>query len=83
MWLVVDPRTVFDGVTAENRVVAADFGRERSVRRYNRELNELVGFWASVLADDGGDLPALGIGDGVDAVFQLSPDTAYSRRTLA
>jgi hypothetical protein len=83
MWLVVDPRTVFDGVTAENRAVAADFGRERIVRRYNRELNELVAFWAGVLAGDGGDLPALGIGDGVDAVFRLSPDTAYSRRALA
>jgi hypothetical protein len=82
MWLVVDPRTVFDGLTAENRDVAADFGRERSVRRYNRELNELVAFWASTLAGEAGDLPALGIGDGVDAVFQLSPDTAYSRRTL-
>jgi hypothetical protein len=83
MWLVVDPRTVFDGVTAENRVVAADFGRERSVRRYNREVNELVAFWAGLLAGDGGDIPALGIGDGVDAVFRLSSDTAYSRRTLA
>lgn len=83
MWLLVDPRTVFDGTTAENRAIAADFARQRSVRRYNRELNELIAFWAGTLAGDGGDLPALGVGDGVDAVFRLSPDTAYSRRAGA
>jgi SIR2-like domain len=82
LWLVVDPRTVFDGVTYENRAVAADFGRERTVRRYNRQLNDVVAFWAGVFHGGGGELRALGIGDGVDAVFRLSPDTAYSRRAL-
>ena len=36
-----------------------------------------------VLAKDGTELRSLGIGDGVDAVFRLSPETAYSRRAHA
>jgi hypothetical protein len=60
-------------------VFAADFARERTVKRYNRQLNDLLGFWALHLAGDS-ELRAFGIGDGIDAVFRLSPDTAFSRR---
>lgn len=83
LWLVVEPRTVFGGITEENRGVAADFARERTVKRYNRQLNDLIAFWARIIAGDGGDIRALGVGDGVDAVFRLSPDTAFSRRAGA
>ncbi|MDY0885206.1 SIR2 family protein [Dongia soli] len=83
LWLLVEARTVFDGVTDANRTAATDFARERTVRRYNQVLNDLVSFWAITLADDGNDLPALGVGDGVDAVFRLSSDTAFSRRIHA
>jgi hypothetical protein len=38
-----------------------------------------VAFWASHLGG-GTELRALGISDGVDAVFRLSRDTAFSRR---
>jgi hypothetical protein len=79
LWLLIDPCTVFDAINDVNRAFAADFARERTVRRYNRQLNELLGFWASHLADEI-ELRALGIGDGVDAVFRLLPDTAFSRR---
>jgi NAD-dependent SIR2 family protein deacetylase len=83
LWLLVEPRIVFRGITKDNRGVAADFARERTVRRYNRQLNDLIGFWAKHLAGDGGDVRALGIGDGVDAVFRMSTDTAFSRRSGA
>lgn len=83
LWLLIEPRTVFDGLTEDNRAVAADFARERTFKRYNRQLNELIVFWAALLAGDGGDLRALGIGDGVDALFRLSPDTGFSRRATA
>jgi hypothetical protein len=83
MWLLVDPRTVFEGITDDNKAAAADFARERTVRRYNRQVNDLIVFWADYLAGDGGDLRALGVGDGVDAVFRLSSDTAFSRRAQA
>jgi hypothetical protein len=78
-----DPRTVFDGITDSNRHAAADFARERTVKRYNRQLNSLIAFWAKVLSGDSGDLRALGIGDGVDALFKLSSETAFSRRAGA
>lgn len=83
LWLLIEPRTVFTGLTESNRAAATDLGRERTVKRYNRQLNELIAFWATLIASDGIDLRALGIGDGVDAVFRLSPDTGFSRRTRA
>ena len=79
LWLLIDPCTVFAGIDDTNKAFAADFARERTVRRYNRQLNDLLAFWAAHLSGDG-DLRALGVGDGVDAVFRLSPDTAFSRR---
>src|SRR5690606_13276597 len=83
LWLLIEPRIVFDGLTDENRGAATDFARERSVKRYNRTLNDLVAFWAGILAGDESDLRALGISDGVDALFALSSDTAFSRRVGA
>jgi len=80
LWLVYEPRVVFTGKSHENAVAASDFGRERTVRRYNRQLNELLGFWAGLLAGDGTPVGALGIGDGVDATFRISSETAYSKR---
>lgn len=83
LWLLVEPRTVFEGITDENRSVATDFARERTVRRYNRKLNELIAFWAKHLVGNEGEIRALGVSDGVDAVFKLAADTAFSRRSGA
>jgi hypothetical protein len=83
LWLLVEPRIVFDGLTDDNRAAATDFAREKTVKRYNRVLNDLVGFWASVLAGTGDELRAVDISDGVEAVFTLSADTAFSRRAGA
>ncbi len=83
LWLVFEPRTIFEGVTEDNRSASTDFGRERTVKRYNRQLNELIAFWAATLAKDGIDQRALDVSSGVDAVFRLSVDTAYSKRVRA
>jgi len=83
LWLLFEPCCVFDGIDENNKAAATDFARERTVKRYNRPLNDLIEFWAGLLACDGGDLRALGIGDGVDATFRLSSDTAFSRRSGA
>lgn len=80
LWLLTEPRIVFTGITDENRGAASDFARERTVMRYNRQLNYLIAFWASHLAPGGLELRSLGIGDGVDAVFELSQYTGYSKR---
>lgn len=83
LWLLIEPRVVFGGITDSNKVAAADFARERTIKRYNRQLNDLIDFWAVLLAGDGGDLRALGVGDGVDATFRLSSNTGFSRRASA
>lgn len=82
LWLLLEPRTVFNGIDDANRAIAADFARERTVKRYNRQLNDLVAFWADLLAGKGEELHALDVSDGVDANFVLSADTAFSRRFL-
>lgn len=79
LWLLFDHRAVFDGLTDENKAHAAAFGRERNVPRYNRKLNSLIAFWAELFSGSGA-LRALGVADGVDAVFELAPTTAFSRR---
>ncbi len=80
LWLVFNPRTVFEGITDDNKTVAADFARERTVRRYNRELNDLLDFWSRYLGEGQEDLRAFGIRDGVDAAFRIGSTTAFSRR---
>lgn len=80
LWLVFNPRTVFEGVTDDNKAVAADFGRERTVRRYNSQLNGLLDFWSRYFGEMQEDLRAFGIGDGVDAAFRIGGTTAFSRR---
>lgn len=81
LWLLFEPRIIMKGVTEENRAASTDFSRERTVRRYNTMLNELIFFWASLIASDGAELHALGVTVGVDAVFKLGLDTAFSRRS--
>jgi hypothetical protein len=83
LWLLVEPRVVFAGMTKETKDGATDFARERTVRRYNRQLNDLLMFWARILAAEGQEMRALNIADGVDAVFRLSSEPASSRRAGA
>lgn len=83
LWLLFEPRVVFNGIIEGNKAAAADFARERTVKRYNRQLNDLITFWAGLLAACGDDLRALGVSDGVDAAFQLSSDTGFSPRARA
>lgn len=80
LWLLVEPRTIFDGIKEQNRSAATDFAWERTVRRYNRQLNDLIAFWAELLAKDGAEIKALDITSGVDAAFQMGVNTAYSMR---
>lgn len=83
LWLLFEPRIIFDEMSIENKKIAAEFARERTVKRYNRQLNELVTFWSKVLSGDSHEFHALGISNGVDAIFRLAPDTAYSWRSQA
>ena len=55
--------------------------RKRAIGRYNSNLNELLDFWAGCLAQGERKIRALGIEDGIDATFRISPNTSYSRRS--
>jgi NAD-dependent SIR2 family protein deacetylase len=79
LWLLIEPCTVFEPFDAEQRGIVADYSRERTVRRYNKQLNDLLDFWTQYIAGDEGPMRALGVSDGVDAVFRLSKVTAFSR----
>lgn len=83
LWLLIEPATVFDDMNDDNKGAAADFARERSVKRYNRVLNGLIDFWAGHLGQDGKEMSAFDVEDGVDAVYGLSPVTAFSRRIVS
>ena len=80
LWMQFEPRTVFEGLNDSNRYAAADFARERAVKRYNRKLSQLLDFWSNCFTQGDDDLRALSVGNGVDAVFRLSPRNAGSRR---
>lgn len=82
LWLLFDPQTHFVDLPDEHRGSAADFSRERSARRYNGKLNDLISFWSSFIAGDGHEMRAFGLGDGVDATFKLGRDTAFSGRAI-
>lgn len=81
LWLLFEPRIIVDGQTEENRAACADFSRERSVKRYNRQLNELISFWGDLLASNGREIRALDVTTGIDAAFVLGSTTAYSKRS--
>jgi hypothetical protein len=83
LWLLIEPRVVFDGLSELNRVRATDFARERTVRRYNAQLNALMGYWSARFSNHGEELQTFNIGDGIDAVFRFGVETAYSRRISA
>ena len=80
LWLLIEPYTVFDPFDDDLRGVVADYSRERSIRRYNKQLNDLLEFWNGYVAGDEESMRALGVTDGVDAVFKLSKVSAFSRR---
>ncbi|MHB2266782.1 SIR2 family protein [Aliihoeflea sp. PC F10.4] len=61
---------------------AGDWRRERWAQRYNRNWASIIAAWAQLLTDSGGKTKrAFGLQDGagVDALFEVSPVTGWSR----
>lgn len=60
---------------------AGDWRRERWAQRYNRNWAEIINSWAQLLTNSGGTKQAFGLegGAGIDAVFEVSPVTGWSR----
>lgn len=76
LWLLLEPRIVFDGASEETKAITSDFARERTVRRYNPVLDKLIQYWSTRIA--GEDLRTFAIGDGLDAVFDIDRKSAFS-----
>ena len=83
VWLLVQPMVVTDlPEEASEDVVEAtrEFVRERRARRHNRMANALLDGWISLMFGAGGRVRcrAFGVGDGVDAEFELLRTSAFS-----
>lgn len=60
---------------------AGDWRRERWAQRYNRNWARIIDAWAKLLTVEGGRTRAFGLQDGagIDAKFEISPVTGWSR----
>ena len=76
LWLLVEPRMIFDAGSEETKAITSDFARERTARRYNQMLDKLIQFWTNRFAAE--DLRTFAIGDGLDAVFDIGRRSAHS-----
>jgi len=83
LWILLEPTPVFTNIKPESKAAASDFGRERTFNRYNQKLDALIDFWSKFLIGNGDGVRAMQVSDGVDAVFQFSPRTGFSRRMSA
>jgi hypothetical protein len=83
LWILVEPSAWVDSLPDRHvRDEVKEFYRNRSAVRYNKKWNSLVEAWSNVLTrgEPSAKVSALGISDGVDAAFEISRVTAFSRR---
>ena len=80
LWLLFEPRTIFNKRTVESRFAASSLARERTFNRYNRKVNQLFDFWDTYMSQNGGLLKAFASGEGINAVFRIASVTGFSRR---
>lgn len=79
----MEPTIMFDGASSPSDVEKArDYVRERLAKLYNHQYSELLDAWIERLFDSENELriSALGIADGLDAVFAISRTTAFTWR---
>ncbi len=86
LWLVLEPTVLGskpnDSHTATDRQRRKDYIRERHATRYNKQWNNLLKAWIDVLS--GGNekwtVKTFELTEGIDASFEISSTTAFSRR---
>lgn len=76
VWLLIEPRILFDGLNQENRHAASSHAREMTFNRYNQSANSLIDYWTKAIA---GEL-ALIDGETRIASFQLHSKNGHSWR---
>lgn len=83
LWLLIDPRVLIDtddSTTSDDLQIARDFVRERHVKRYNRQFNDILDAWVHVILGHGSEPISVGIegGTGIGARFEIVPVTGFS-----
>ena len=83
LWLIIEPTVWVEQTEKDDHYYTSrEFIRKRLARRYNAEWHKIIDAWANIIT--GGEkecsLRAFGIGDGCDAVFDISRTTAFSWR---
>ena len=83
LWLCLTP-TIWSELSEieSTNNVRKSFIRTRLSKRYNRQMNTLLGAWGTVLTNgaDPAEVSAFGISTGVDAVFKIGVRPARSLR---
>ena len=87
LWLLLSPVVLvdFDDQTSEDaRAKAKELQRERRVRRYNLQSNQVLSGWIAALFGSTRDVVTLGIegGTGIGARFEILPVTGFSGAKL-
>jgi hypothetical protein len=92
LWVLLRPTVIGDAIPDLDdqtrrslRAARADFVRERTAARYNSQANDILDAWCKLLTEarEEREVRAMGIADGVDAVFRLGSVTAFSRRRVS
>lgn len=82
-WLLIVP-FVWVERSADNDALAVsrEFVRERRAARFNRQWNQILEAWVSIITsgESATEVRAFGISDGIDAVFSIGSTTGFSRR---
>ncbi len=84
LWLLLEPRVALDvpdDTPPDQLDLAREFVRERRARRHNRPANALLDGWIRLIVGDAASLRlrTFGIGDGIDAEFELMRVSGFSR----
>ncbi|MDO9562052.1 MAG: SIR2 family protein [Bradyrhizobium sp.] len=85
LWLLLEPMVladVPDGASEEEIELTREFVRERRARRRNREANALLDGWIVLVVgiQSSVRVRAFGIGDGIDAEFEILRTSGFSGR---
>lgn len=83
LWLLIEPTIVTDlpaDLPDDGPEAAREFVRERRARRHNRLANALLEGWISLIVgrETSVRLKTFGIGDGIDAEFEILRTSAFS-----
>ena len=83
LWLLLSPVVIIDiedDMTDAVKQGAKDFVRERRVKRFNKQSNEILDGWVRLIFGDTSKTIALGVdgGTGIGARFELLPVTGFS-----